>query len=231
VQLNLNQCRISAGGLVDEVQPGRRHLALDNLRGQLSNSEAKQRSSRKRGLPNGLVQEIGGLQSGDIASGDSTRLSGEHPEVERRPGPRASDCQSWHPHACSLPGRREQVRLSLDVSRPAFVPVPAKGSPMGVHLGAGSSHMPMPAEPVIHIRAKPSDGLAAELTLLRESADKRQSGENPAVTSRQSRYVVRGQDLIPGRESLVHPAGKRYVDRRCRRPADRPQPRVFDAHD
>jgi hypothetical protein len=91
--------------------------------------------------------------------------------------------------------------------------------------------MPMPAEPVIHIRAKPSDGLAAELTLLRESTDKRQSGENPAVTSRQSRYVVRGQDLIPGRESFVHPAGKRYVDRRGRRPADRPQPCVFDVHD
>jgi len=230
VQPDLNRRRISADGLVDEEQTGRRHLVLDTLRGQRSNSEAKQRSSRKPYLPDGPAQEIGGPQSGDKASGDSTTLSGEHPEVERRPAPRASDCQFPHLHARSLPSRREQVRPSLDVSCLTFVAMPARGSPMGVHLGAGSSHMPMPAEPVIDIRAKPSDGLAAELALLRESADKRESGENPAMTSRQSRYVVRGQDLIPGRESFVDPAGKRYVGRRDRRPADRPQPRVFDAH-
>jgi hypothetical protein len=88
----------------------------------------------------------------------------------------------------------------------------------------------MPAEPIIHIRAKPPDGLAAKLPLLRESTDKRKSGENPTMTSRQSRDVVRGQDLIPGRESFVDPARKRYIDGRDRRPADRPQPRVFDAH-
>lgn len=67
------------------------------------------------------------------------------------------------------------------------------------------------AEPFIHVRAKPPNGPAPELVLLRESADKRKGGDEPPMTAGQPRYVVRGEDLIPRRESFVDPAGERHV--------------------
>jgi hypothetical protein len=227
---HLRPGRICAGDPADAERLGHRHQACDSRQDPQSNSEATRRSSRKLDPPGGRAPEIGEPQSDDKVSGDSAKLFGEHPEVERRPAPQANGCHFPLPHAGSLSSRSAQIRPSLDVPHPKISVAPAKGTPTRVQLGAGPSHMPMPAEPIIHIRAKPPDGLAAKLPLLRTSTDKRESGENPTMAPRQAGDVVRRQDFIPSRESFIDPAGKRYVDGCDRRQADRPQPRVFDAH-
>jgi hypothetical protein len=86
------------------------------------------------------------------------------------------------------------------------------------------------AKPMIHVGTQPSDGPAMELPLLRESADKREGGENPTMAPREPRYVMRCEDLIPNRKSFVHPARQKHVGWRHSRVAQRSPKKLVGIH-
>ena len=106
----------------------------------------------------------------------------------------------------------------------------AKGQPVWSQFGAGGLTVPVSAKPLIHVGAQPSDGPATELALLRESADKREGTENPAMAPRKPRYVMRGEDLIPRGKSFVHPARQRHVGCRHSDVARRSAKRLVEIH-
>ena len=87
-----------------------------------------------------------------------------------------------------------------------------------------------PAKPLFYICAKPPDWAAAELVLLRKSADKGEGVEKPVVPTREPRYFMRGQDLVPRRKSFVDPARERHVRGGESRLAQRSLRRVVDIH-
>lgn len=115
-------------------------------------------------------------------------------------------------------------------ARPAVRRAAAPGRPLPAARGTVPMREAAGIEPLFDICAQPADGPAAELLPLWESADDRERSEYPTMTPRQTCDVVRSQNLIPSWDSFVDPAGKRYVVGRDRRPGDRSQPRVFDAH-
>jgi hypothetical protein len=87
-----------------------------------------------------------------------------------------------------------------------------------------------PAEPLFHFCAKPPDWAAAELVFLRKSADKGEGVEKPVVPTREPRYFMRGQDLVPYWKSFVDPARERHVCGGESRLAQRSPRRVVDIH-
>jgi hypothetical protein len=90
--------------------------------------------------------------------------------------------------------------------------------------------VPVSAHPIVDVRSKPSDGSAVKALLLRETADKRECRQNPAVAPRQTRHIARSQNLIPCGKSFVDPAGYGNVQRCNRNVVGCSQPRDVGSH-
>lgn len=70
----------------------------------------------------------------------------------------------------------------------------------------------VPAQPALHISAKPSDRSTVNPDSLGEPAHQRQCGEDPPMAPRDARDFVSGEEFSPGRVSLVHPPGNRNAN-------------------
>lgn len=191
---------------------------------------AKLKSSRWPCRPNESAPEIGAPQSGDRASGDSTtlfeaRLLGDRTLARSTHGRKLAQAR-----AKNLAPHRWQTRWSPSAHlrrMGQIIPVVRRAPPF---LGTGTSRGPTSIQPLINFGAKPADGSAAELQLLWKMTKERKRGKCPAMPSRQSRDLMRSQDLTPRRKSLVNPAGERDgTERDFLR--DCPQSGVVDAHD
>lgn len=132
--------------------------------------------------------------------------------------------------AKNLAPRRWQTRSSLGArlgKMGQVAPIARRASP---YLRTGTSRGPTSIQPLINFGAKPADGSTAEMQLLWKLTKERKRGQCPAMPSRQSRNLMRGQDLTPCRKWLVNPAGERYgTGRDFLR--DHPQSGVSDSHD
>jgi hypothetical protein len=89
------------------------------------------------------------------------------------------------------------------------------------HRGVGRCGSVFGRKPSLNIAAAPPDPMTVEMKLPWESADQRQCSKNPSVASRQPGDIVRSEQLIPRRQTLIHPprdrnAGSRRDRRTCR---------------
>ena len=190
----------------------------------------KLKSSRWPCRPNEPVPEIGARQSGDRESGDSTTLFGARLVGDRMLAPSTLARELPQSRAKNLAPRRWQTRSSLGArlrKMGQVTPVASRASP---YLRTETSRGPTFIQPLINFGTKPADGSTAEMQLLWKLTEERKRGQCPAMSSRQSRNLMRGQDLTPCRKWLVNPAGERHgTGRDFLR--DRPQFGVVDAHD
>ena len=65
------------------------------------------------------------------------------------------------------------------------------------------------SDPVQHVISQPAYSSAVEALLCGESTEQHQAEEHPSRSAGQARYIVSTQELLPGREALVHPLGQR----------------------
>jgi hypothetical protein len=226
----LNQpCTCEAGRVPAGLAALRREVHDSPLDRQ-SSFGVKLKSSRWLCRPNEPAREIGAPLSGDRESDGSRTLFEARLVGDRTPAPSARVREPPHSQVENLARRRWRPRSSRNASlrRTGQVVPKARRSP--AYLGTGTSRALTPIQPLIDFGAEPADGSAAEMQPLWKMAEERKRGQCPMMPSRQSRDLMRGQDLIPCRKSLVDPAGERHSIGR-NHPRDRPQSRVVDAHD
>src|SRR5205807_1879396 len=65
------------------------------------------------------------------------------------------------------------------------------------------------SDPVQHVISQPAYSSAVEALLSGESTEQHQAEQHPPRSAGQARHVVSAQELLPGREALVHPLGQR----------------------
>jgi len=65
------------------------------------------------------------------------------------------------------------------------------------------------SDPVQHVISQPAYSSAVEALLCGESTDQHQAEQHPSRSAGQARHIVSTQELLPGREALVHPLGQR----------------------
>jgi len=70
------------------------------------------------------------------------------------------------------------------------------------------------SDPVQHVISQPAYSSAVEALLCGESTEQHQAEEHPSRSAGQARHIVSTQELLPGREALVHPLGQRDAIRR-----------------
>lgn len=93
-----------------------------------------------------------------------------------------------------------------------------------------SFQFPLGFKPVGKIVAVPADRMSAKTLLLRESADRGQCKQQPAVPSSQARHIVRAQQETQRRERLVDPIGEADGSGKSTRRDKRPRNGVGRAH-
>ena len=86
------------------------------------------------------------------------------------------------------------------------------------------------SDPVQHVIPQPGYSSAVEAMLSGESTEQRQAEEHPSRSAGQARYIVGTQELLPGREALVHPLGQRDAIRRRGRGGALFGGKIFRAH-
>jgi len=65
------------------------------------------------------------------------------------------------------------------------------------------------SDPVQHVISQPAYSSAVEALLCGESTEQHQAEQHPPRSAGQARHIVSTQELLAGREALVHPLGQR----------------------
>src|SRR5205814_7744621 len=86
------------------------------------------------------------------------------------------------------------------------------------------------SDPVQHVIPQPAYSSAVEAMLSGESTEQRQAEQHPPGPAGQAGHVVSTQELLPGREALVHPLGQRDAIRRRDRGGALFGGKIFRAH-